>query len=113
MAVQAALKNITDRIILRSETFRQAYIERMRQAAGDGPRRAHLTCGNQAHAYAAMGNDKKKIDGGIWRKYWDNKCLQRYAFGPSTLCKVSRYNKINCPNAWCHGSAGWWSTCHV
>ena len=23
-----------------------------------GPRRAHLTCGNQAHAYAAMGQDK-------------------------------------------------------
>ncbi len=64
MAVQAALKNITDRIILRSETFRQAYIERMRQAAGDGPRRAHLTCGNQAHAYAAMGNDKKKLTEG-------------------------------------------------
>ncbi|MEZ5675480.1 MAG: hypothetical protein R3D81_09720 [Thalassovita sp.] len=27
----------------------------MRRAADEGPRWAHLTCGNQAHAYAAMG----------------------------------------------------------
>lgn len=33
----------------------------MRQAASDGPRRAHLTCGNQAHAYAAMGDDQNKL----------------------------------------------------
>ena len=33
----------------------------MRAAAQDGPRRAHLTCGNQAHAYAAMGADKEAL----------------------------------------------------
>ncbi|MGC1260936.1 MAG: phosphogluconate dehydratase, partial [Jannaschia helgolandensis] len=34
------------------------YLERMREQAQKGPRRAHLECGNQAHAYAAMGEDK-------------------------------------------------------
>jgi phosphogluconate dehydratase len=29
--------------------------------AEDGPRRAHLSCGNQAHAYAAMGGDKDAL----------------------------------------------------
>jgi phosphogluconate dehydratase len=32
------------------------------KALGDqGPRRAHLTCGNQAHAYAAMGSDQAAL----------------------------------------------------
>jgi phosphogluconate dehydratase len=33
----------------------------MAAAADDGPRRAHLSCGNQAHAYAAMGDDKDAL----------------------------------------------------
>jgi phosphogluconate dehydratase len=33
----------------------------MAQAAQDGPNRAHLTCGNQAHAYAAMGQDQDRL----------------------------------------------------
>ncbi len=61
MSVNSTLEVITDRIISRSEKFRKAYIERMQKAGKDGPRRAHLTCGNQAHAYAAMGKDKSKL----------------------------------------------------
>ena len=52
---------VTDRIIDRSKASRSAYVERMQKAADDGPRRAHLTCGNQAHAYAAMGQDKDAL----------------------------------------------------
>jgi phosphogluconate dehydratase len=32
----------------------------MRRLAEEGPRRAHLSCGNQAHAYAAMAGDKDR-----------------------------------------------------
>ncbi|MGR3491031.1 MAG: dihydroxy-acid dehydratase domain-containing protein, partial [Shimia sp.] len=49
------LARVTDRIIDRSRPTRERYLDRMAQAAAEGPRRAHLTCGNQAHAYAAMG----------------------------------------------------------
>lgn len=55
------LAEITDRIIERSAKTRGAYLERMARAAQEGPKRAHLTCGNQAHAYAAMGKDKNSL----------------------------------------------------
>ncbi|MCL4105246.1 UNVERIFIED_CONTAM: hypothetical protein GTU68_055377 [Idotea baltica] len=45
----------------RSADTRQAYLGRMAKAAEDGPRRAHLSCGNQAHAYAAMAGDKSAL----------------------------------------------------
>ncbi|MFP7571423.1 phosphogluconate dehydratase [Marivita sp. S2033] len=55
------IKRVTDRIRERSEASRGTYLGRMRQAAEEGPRRAHLTCGNQAHAYAAAGEDQDKL----------------------------------------------------
>ena len=55
------IKRVTERVQERSDTSRGRYMERMRQAAADGPRRAHLSCGNQAHAYAAMGQDQAKL----------------------------------------------------
>ena len=55
------IARVTERIERRSEKRRSAYLERMRAAADKGPRRAHLTCGNQAHAYAAMGSDKTAL----------------------------------------------------
>lgn len=61
MTLHPKLNDITARIIERSRPTRQAYLDRMRQAAEDGPRRAHLSCGNQAHAYAAMGVDKDAL----------------------------------------------------
>lgn len=61
MSVHPTLQAVTDRIIKRSKQSRDVYLSRMRQAASEGPRRAHLTCGNQAHAYAAMGSDKDAL----------------------------------------------------
>lgn len=61
MSLDPRIAAITDRIIERSRPTRAPYLDRMRQLAEDGPRRAHLTCGNQAHAYAAMGGDKDAL----------------------------------------------------
>ncbi|AHM05346.1 Phosphogluconate dehydratase [Roseibacterium elongatum DSM 19469] len=61
MPLDDRIKSVTDRIIDRSRGPRATYLDRMRRLAEDGPRRAHLTCGNQAHAYAAMGEDKTAL----------------------------------------------------
>ncbi|MDJ0860533.1 MAG: phosphogluconate dehydratase [Dinoroseobacter sp.] len=61
MTLNSTVATVTDRIIARSQDARGLYLERMRRAADDGPRRAHLSCGNQAHAYAAMGDDKEEL----------------------------------------------------
>ena len=61
MTVTHTLNTITQRIIKRSADTRSQYLERVSQAAQDGPKRAHLSCGNQAHAYAAMGQDKDAL----------------------------------------------------
>ncbi|MEM5474826.1 phosphogluconate dehydratase [Pacificibacter sp. AS14] len=61
MTLNAQIKAVTDRIVERSRPTRDAYLERMTAAADAGPVRAHLTCGNQAHAYAAMGQDKDAL----------------------------------------------------
>lgn len=54
MPLHPTLIRVTDRIRARSEGSRTAYLDRLEAAALEGPRRAHLACGNQAHAYAAM-----------------------------------------------------------
>ncbi len=61
MALNRTLEAVTDRIRARSEGPRKTYLDRMAAAAAEGPRRAHLTCGNQAHAYAATGEDKDAL----------------------------------------------------
>lgn len=61
MTMNSTLKKVTDRIIERSAPTRGAYLELMKGAMTQGPRRAHLTCGNQAHAYAAMGQDQSQL----------------------------------------------------
>ena len=48
------IARVTDRIRERSADRRAAYLDTIARSAEDGPRRAHLSCGNQAHAYAAM-----------------------------------------------------------
>lgn len=58
MPLDTRIAEITDRIRDRSRPTREAYLARMRGQAEEGPRRAHLDCGNQAHAYAAMGEAK-------------------------------------------------------
>ena len=63
MTLDPRIRAVTDRIIDRSRPTRQRYLDRLEQAAQQGPARAHLSCGNQAHAYAAMGTDKGQLTG--------------------------------------------------
>lgn len=61
MPLNPAISAVTDRIIERSQTARSAYLDKIARAVDEGPKRAHLSCGNQAHAYAAMGGDKDAL----------------------------------------------------
>ncbi|KIC37851.1 phosphogluconate dehydratase [Leisingera sp. ANG-M7] len=61
MTLNSTLAAVTERIVLRSEATRTAYLERMRSAKGKGPARAHLSCSGQAHAYAASGPDQQTL----------------------------------------------------
>ena len=61
MPLHPKLADVTQKIVDRSKDSRAAYLAKIARAAKDGPRRAHLSCGNQAHAYAAMGDDKTTL----------------------------------------------------
>ena len=61
MTLHSTIEAVTQRIISRSKLSRDAYLKRVGQAIDNGPRRAHLACGNQAHAYAAMTGDKDAL----------------------------------------------------
>lgn len=63
MPLDDRIARVTERIQERSRGPRATYLDRMRRLAEEGPRRAHLSCGNQAHAYAAMGDDKDTLAG--------------------------------------------------
>ncbi|RDC72435.1 phosphogluconate dehydratase [Rhodovulum sp. 12E13] len=61
MPLHPTIEKVTERIKRRSRDSRAAYEARMRAAAEEGPVRAHLSCGNQAHAYAANLADKERL----------------------------------------------------
>lgn len=61
MSLKPAIARVTDRIVQRSRATRTDWNDRMARAAEQGPARAHLSCGNQAHAYAASGPDKDRL----------------------------------------------------
>jgi phosphogluconate dehydratase len=61
MSLHPTIARVTDRIRARSADPRGTYLARLAKAVSDGPVRAHLSCGNQAHAYAAMGTDKAAL----------------------------------------------------
>ncbi|TCO72469.1 phosphogluconate dehydratase [Rhodovulum euryhalinum] len=61
MALHPVLSEVTEAIAARSQATRTAYLDRIARAAEAGPARAHLACGNQAHAYAAMGSAKDRL----------------------------------------------------
>ena len=64
MMINPTIKIVTDRITKRSEATRSLYLNKMNDARKEGPKRAHLSCGNQAHAYAPVPEDQKRlIDG--------------------------------------------------
>jgi phosphogluconate dehydratase len=58
MPIDSRIAAVTDRIIARSAASRSLYLDRMQAAVAKGPVRAHLSCGNQAHAFAAAGADQ-------------------------------------------------------
>ncbi len=61
MTLNSTVAKVTDRIIARSDQARGSYLDKIARAQEAGVKRAHLTCGNQAHAYAAMGDDKDAL----------------------------------------------------
>jgi len=61
MSLHPTIARVTDRIRARSEANRGTYLEHMGKAVAAGPVRAHLSCSNQAHAYAAMGAAKDDL----------------------------------------------------
>ena len=61
MSIHPSIARVTDRIRARSQDSRASYLERLAGAVAKGPVRAHLSCGNQAHAYAAMGAAKDDL----------------------------------------------------
>ena len=61
MSLNASVAHVTERIVERSAPLRRPYLDRMAQARDEGPSRAHLSCGNQAHAYAAMSDADKAV----------------------------------------------------
>jgi phosphogluconate dehydratase len=63
MPLDDRIAAVTDRVRDRSRATRARYRDRVARAQGQGPRRAHLSCGNQAHAYAAMGEMKGDLMG--------------------------------------------------
>ena len=65
MAINLVIQSVTEKIQKRSEKKRLSYLNRMNEARKDGPRRAHLTCGNQAHAYAPVVDDQKRLIEGV------------------------------------------------
>ena len=64
MSLNATISRVTDKIQKRSAASRAAYLEMLETASKDGPKRAHLSCSGQAHAYAAMGQDKAELAAG-------------------------------------------------
>ena len=63
MSIDTKIDATTRQIRRRSEKTRAAYVDRMRRAMEAGAYRGHLSCGNQAHAYAAMEHDKTRLAG--------------------------------------------------
>ncbi|MFN4153174.1 MAG: phosphogluconate dehydratase [Paracoccaceae bacterium] len=61
MTLHPTIARVTDRIRERSHGPRGDYLRQMAAAVAAGPARSHLTCGNQAHAYAAMEQDKSTL----------------------------------------------------
>ena len=61
MSLDPRIRAVTDRIRARSAASRAQYLDRLDRAAGTGPARAHLSCSNAAHVYAATGPDKDAL----------------------------------------------------
>ena len=56
---------VTERIRERSRRTREAYLEGVDTGHRNGPLRHRLSCGNLAHGFAASGDDKPRLKGGV------------------------------------------------
>lgn len=66
MSVNNQIKDVTDRIIKRSEKTRRTYLDRMDAQVKRGVHRSALSCGNLAHGFAACApGDKEKLSDGV------------------------------------------------
>ncbi len=61
MPLHPEIARVTDRIIERSAARRGRYMEIIRAQIDKGPKRAHLSCSSQAHAYAGAGPDQAAL----------------------------------------------------
>jgi phosphogluconate dehydratase len=66
MTVAPSIAAVTARIVERSKPGRETYLDRVRQAASNGPHRSTLSCGNLAHGFAACGpTDKANLSADV------------------------------------------------
>ena len=63
--LQARVAAVTNRIRERSRQTRQAYLDSVDASHRNGPLRHRLSCGNLAHGFAASGDDKPRLKGGV------------------------------------------------
>ncbi|MBV7409905.1 phosphogluconate dehydratase [Maritimibacter sp. DP1N21-5] len=61
MPLHSDIARVTDRIAERSQARRSRYMEVIRAQIDKGPKRAHLSCSGQAHAYAGAGPDQAAL----------------------------------------------------
>ncbi len=61
MTLIPEIEQITEEITDRSGAFRSSYLAKIDRMVENKPNRVHLSCGNQAHAYAAMGESKAAL----------------------------------------------------
>ena len=63
--LQTRVVEVTERLRERSRGSRAAYLAGIEQSLQQGPYRHRLSCGNLAHGFAASGDDKPKLRGGV------------------------------------------------
>ncbi|MDO8653339.1 MAG: phosphogluconate dehydratase [Undibacterium sp.] len=99
--INPVVARVTQRIIERSKVLRTDYLIRLEQMRGRGPRRASLSCANQAHANAAADskakiwlNQAQKANIGIVTSYNDMlSAHQPYASYPDQIKQAAlRFN---------------------
>ena len=63
--LQTRVVHVTERLRERSRQTRAAYLASIEAAHKQGPLRHRLSCGNLAHGFAASGEDKSRLRGGV------------------------------------------------
>jgi len=58
--VHATISAVTERIVERSKSSRDIYLQRIAERISQGPKRSRLSCGNLAHGFAACGTTDKQ-----------------------------------------------------